>query len=201
MIQIRSNVFETNSSSTHSICISKKEPKIGSYVDFHLGYFGWENDKVNPANYLYTAIMCRSDSDELLNKLKEILDKNGIMYDFEEPEYDSHGWMLNGYIDHNYETNEFVDTVLDNEDMLMRLLFNLESVVYTGNDNEDGDNKPCNAAAEYKWFREDGVKFKGDGFDDWIEYYNGGKWVRKKVGNWDNSYYDPDNFDYFYKDN
>ena len=25
--------------------------------------------------------------------------------------------------------------------------------------------------------------------------------VYKKVGNWDNPYYDPDNFDYFYKSN
>ena len=32
--QIRSSVFETNSSSTHSIAISKAPPVIGKYIHF-----------------------------------------------------------------------------------------------------------------------------------------------------------------------
>lgn len=200
MIQIRSNVFETNSSSTHSICISKKEPKIGSFVSFSLGEFGWENAAVNPADYLYTAIMCRSDHDELLDKLKEILDKNGIMYDFEEPKQNSWGWY-DFYIDHSEDTDGFIDAALNDEDMLMRLLFNSDSVVYTGNDNDDYDNM-CEVAHEYKYVRDDNMKPpKIDDLDAIIAYYNPDNWVYKKVGNWDNPYYDPDNFDYFYKGN
>lgn len=62
MIQIRRNVFETNSSSTHSLAVPQeyntwniKKKKIS----FHLGSYGrpCKPVKANPANYLYTAIM------------------------------------------------------------------------------------------------------------------------------------------------
>ena len=62
MIQIRRNVFETNSSSTHSLAVPQdyntyniKKKKI----NFHLGYYGRPSKpvKANPADYLYTAIM------------------------------------------------------------------------------------------------------------------------------------------------
>jgi len=62
MIQIRRNVFETNSSSTHSLAIPQyyntwniKKKKI----NFHLGSYGrpCKPAKANPADYLYTAIM------------------------------------------------------------------------------------------------------------------------------------------------
>ena len=200
MIQIRSNVFETNSSSTHSICISKKEPKIGSYVSFNLGRFGWENSEADTADYLYTAIMCRSDHDKLLDKLKKILDNYGIMYDFEEPKSNSWSWY-DFYIDHAEELGAFINTVLNDEDMLMRLLFNSESVVYTGNDNDFGDDKMCDIACDYEYVRDDDAKPKSNNLDDLLDYYHSGNWVYKKVGNWDNPYYDPDNFDYFYKSN
>lgn len=181
MIQIRSNVFETNSSSTHSICISKKEPKIGSYVHFGLGEYGWSNREVNPADYLYTAIMCQDGHEELLDKLKGILDSYGIMYDFEKPVYDEYGWLDNGYIDHGYDTYGFINAVLNNEDMLMRLLFNSESTVYTGNDNQEGQPNGCNIADEYMWV-----------------YDNDDDWHGKEVPN---PYHDEENFDYFYKCN
>ena len=62
MIQIRRNVFETNSSSTHSLAVPQdyntyniKKKKIS----FHLGSYGRPSKpvKANPADYLYTAIM------------------------------------------------------------------------------------------------------------------------------------------------
>ena len=62
MIQIRRNVFETNSSSTHSLAVPQdyntyniKKKKI----NFHLGSYGRPSKpvKANPADYLYTAIM------------------------------------------------------------------------------------------------------------------------------------------------
>ena len=39
MKQIRRNVFETNSSSTHSIAISKKPAVIGNHIHFCIGEF------------------------------------------------------------------------------------------------------------------------------------------------------------------
>lgn len=41
--QIRKSVFETNSSSTHAICITKKKDnyKLPDHIDFEFGKFGW----------------------------------------------------------------------------------------------------------------------------------------------------------------
>lgn len=178
MKQIRNNAFETNSSSTHSICISKKPISAeGSFIHFYIGEYGWENDCVDTADYLYTAILCMEDSEDLLEKLKEILDYHRITYEFEEPDCDEDGWLRNGYIDHSDETREFVNSVLANEDMLMRCLFG-DSCVYTGNDNQDSCPAGCNIAYETTW-----------------EYENG-KYVTKP-----NPYHDPENYDYFFKGN
>ena len=178
--QIRSSVFETNSSSTHSIAISKAPVVAGKYISFGIGEFGWENDTADTADYLYTAILEQNNSSELLNKLKDILDKHSIEYKFEEPRYvkSSYGEYLDyGYIDHGYELGEFLDAVLNNEDLLMRYLFG-DSTVYTGNDNQESDPSGCNIADEYYWTEENG------------------KYVEKL-----NPYHDSANYEYFYKGN
>lgn len=183
MIQIRSNVFETNSSSTHSIAISRKPAAIGKSIYFRIGEFGWENDCVNTADYLYTAILEQNNSNELLNRLKEILDKYSIEYNFEGPKYQissdgKYEWLTYGYIDHGYELSEFLHTVLSNEDLLMRYLFG-DSMVYTGNDNQDDRPSGCNIADEYIW--------EEDENGEYVEVLN--------------PYHDPVNYEYFYKGN
>jgi hypothetical protein len=178
--QIRSSVFETNSSSTHSIAISKAPVVAGKYISFGIGEFGWENDTADTADYLYTAILEQNNSSELLNKLKDILDKHSIEYKFEEPRYvkSSYGEYLDyGYIDHGYELGEFLNAVLNNEDLLMRYLFG-DSTVYTGNDNQESDPSGCDIADEYYWTEENG------------------KYVEKL-----NPYHDSANYEYFYKGN
>ena len=183
MIQIRSSVFETNSSSTHSIAISKKPAVIGKHISFAIGEFGWENGCADTADYLYTAILEQNNSSELLNKLKEILDKYSIEYAFEKPTYQTssdgkYEWISYGYIDHGYELGDFLDAVLSNEDLLMRYLFG-DSNVYTGNDNQDDHPSGCNIADEYIWEEND----EGD----YVEVPN--------------PYHDPVNYEYFYKGN
>ena len=154
MKQIRKNVFETNSSSTHSICISKAPVTIGKYIHFGIGEFGWENDCADTADYLYTAILEQDNRDELLEKLKVILDDYHIEYEFEEPKYwigdSGEKYLDEGYIDHSSETIDFVDAVLSDNDMLMRYLFG-ESHVYTGNDNRNDHSDMCYAAYETIW--------------------------------------------------
>lgn len=111
--QIRSSVFETNSSSTHSIAIPKKTVVAGEYISFSIGEFGWENDCVNTANYLYTAILEQDDRDELLDKLKDILNNHSIKYKFQKPKYGKsndgeYAWLEYGYIDHSDEIRDFM---------------------------------------------------------------------------------------------
>lgn len=151
---IRNGMFETNSSSVHSICISKKpvENVKGKKIAFYLGEYGWEHETVDTSDYLYTAIMSLSDSEELLDKLKSILDKYEIDYTFQPVEKASHWWG----IDHSGETIDFVEAVLEDEDLLLRCLFSGESVVYTGNDNSGGDDlyDGCYIAESEKYDRE-----------------------------------------------
>lgn len=189
MIQIRQNVFETNSSSTHSIAIPKKCDKILNQIFFRIGEYGWENDTVyDTASYLYTAILNAynpKEANDKLGQLTDILNKNNIAYKFEkprwiEPNYDVYydvGYYEYGYVDHAYELCEFIDALLDNEDMLLRFL--ACGVVYTGNDNQDCRPDGCNIADDYIW-----------------EYDDMGNETCKP-----NPYHDEENFDYFYKGN
>ena len=181
--QIRNSVFETNSSSTHSIAISKTPVTIGKSISFNIGEFGWENDCVDTADYLYTAILEQSDRCDLLDRLKNILDNYSIEYEFEEPrwhksDYGDYSWLEYGYIDHSGETRELIYALLDNEDLLMRYLFG-NSYVYTGNDNQDDRPSGCNIADKYIY-----------------EEDEKGHYVEKL-----NPYHDEENYDYFYKGN
>ena len=178
--QIRNSVFETNSSSTHSIVIPKNGVEIGKSITFNIGEFGWANDCVDAADYLYTAILdvySFTVAEEKIEHLKRILDKHNVSYKFEEPSYEtgSYGTYLSyGYIDHGSECTEFIEAVLNDEDMLMRCLFG--GLVYTGNDNQDARPDGCDIADE--------------------EYYDYGK--DEMVVN---PYHDSENYDYFYKGN
>ena len=181
--QIRNSVFETNSSSTHSIAISKAPVVIGKSISFNIGEFGWENGIANTADYLYTAILEQDNHSELLNKLKEILDKHSIGYKFENPRYEksnygNYEYLDNGHIDHGYELIDFLDTILNDEDLLMRYLFG-DSIVYTGNDNQDCCPDGCNIAEEYVYMADE----------------NGNYYEQL------NPYHDAVNYDYFYKGN
>lgn len=148
--QIRRSCFETNSSSTHAICITKEGYTKGDYIEFEIGEFGWEFDTYSDlhsrASYLITAIF-NSDkdyADEKLQQLKDILSDNGIKYVIPEPKIDSweyngkteYFYDIDGYIDHVGETREFVEAVLSDSDKLMRYLFG-DSMIITGNDNSD----------------------------------------------------------------
>lgn len=169
MRQIRSGVFETNSSSVHSICIQKdKNITLPNSVYFGTGEYGWEFDCVDTASYLYTLILNSEDKEEKLNTLKSVLDKYNISYTFEEPKW--------GYVDHSYEAVDFVDAVLNDEDLLLRCLFGTSSCVYTGNDNSAEQDNMCYCADETIWDNE-------------------------KCELVSNPNHKPDKYDYFYKGN
>ena len=76
---MRRNVFESNSSSCHSIAISQdKVPNVaGKHVYFGAGEYGWGQDCVgDTASYLHTAIVDSSTPaqyEERIYKIKEIV--------------------------------------------------------------------------------------------------------------------------------
>lgn len=199
MFQIRNGVFETNSSSTHSICITKDpHAKLPGAIHFHVGCFGWEEDEVNPANYLYTGIMLAGsveESAELLDKLKSHLDRWGVTYRFWEVpmRWNPSSRWLNGphpdfnycEIDHYHEFRPLIDLLLDNENLLRRYLSE-GSIIYTGNDNlgSDGENPPkCYAHRPF--------------FDVDVQT-DTGEWNTKEVVN---PWHDEEKYQYFLKGN
>ena len=150
--QIRLNVFETNSSSTHAICIAKDGYELKDHIDFHTGEYGWECEEYidldNKASYLITAIlsMDKEYADEKLMQLKSILDDNDITYTIPELlniksyKYDgkTHRYydIGDGYIDHVGELKSWLDDLLLDSDKLFRYLFG-NSIIITGNDNDE----------------------------------------------------------------
>ena len=174
MLQIRHGVFETNSSSTHSICISKTHVDVpkGKKIYFTFGKYGWDDRTVgDTASYLYTGIY---GDEGALTKLKSILDKWGVEYEFEQPRDSGWGYLEHGYVDHSEGLREFVFAVLSDEDLLARYLFG-NACIYTGNDNEDNDPETFGQARSY--------------------YYD------EECERRDNPYHDPEHFDYFFKGN
>lgn len=161
--QIRQGCFETNSSSTHAICISKGDYCPRNHIDFKFGEFGWEmreyHSLENKASYLITAIFSstKKETDENLQKLKTILDNHNISYSIPEAEvkicdYDDETfeyYSIDGDIDHGDDAGEFIEAVLSDEDRLFRYLFG-ESMVITGNDNNDKFNTRMRDIVEYR---------------------------------------------------
>ena len=190
MIQIRSSVFETNSSSTHSIAIPRNCTSA-THVSFCIDEFGWGCEEADAANYLYTAIYMLSESEaeakEKIEKLKNVLNERGISYYFGRVE--SHVWhdkydntdyfcLDNGYIDHGYELKDFVDELLNNEDKLVRFISG--GLVFTGNDNSDNYGfirRYEEFTEDYDWRTKTTTKYKNQYYmsnhEDYEWYYKG----------------------------
>jgi hypothetical protein len=154
--QIRQSCFETNSSSTHAICIATDTLyDIPKTVNFDFGDFGWQIDKLTSrqerANYLYTCLgYCNLDElKKYIEFISNTLYKNGVEdINFESFKLCVYCWNnkteiyfepSDGYIDHGNETKKFVDTVCSNEKILLDYLFSDKSFILTGNDNDDCD--------------------------------------------------------------
>lgn len=136
MKKIRKGVFETNSSSTHSICIAKDTTiTLPKNLHFEFGEFGWEYDTLysiaEKASYLYTGLIANSrneDADRIFSFLKD----KGVDVTFES------GQDV-GYIDHSGNLTKFLNDICSDNDKLLRFLFSDLSFIITGNDNSEHD--------------------------------------------------------------
>lgn len=166
--KIRKNIFETNSSSTHSIVIGNNGEDIYAglpeELEFHGDEFGWEHrlhtDTQTKADYLFTSLLYMDSPYEYVEKIKSILSKWGIETTFDEIEekrYDS-GYVCYEvanrfcYVDHGDGNNALVRALCEDEAMLMNYLFSNGSYVETSNDNEYYDtlgSEPKNVLLSY----------------------------------------------------
>ena len=161
MIYIREGVFETNSSSTHSIVIVRENTTPNNEVDFRIGEFGWTRDLLTTPNekasYFYTSA-CDCLNKDVADDITALLTPYGIKCTFSKKAiFESSGdykWLYNGYVDHSENSREFVEALFNDTSKLIDFLFNGESYVETGNDNDDypvGETKPhCEYIEYYK---------------------------------------------------
>lgn len=135
--KIRTCVFETNSSSTHSICVAKNQTlTFPKQVEFELGEFGWGESTLScissKASYLYTGIVYMGhEVEKSLDIIKSVLNDKGVESIF-QPE-------SGGYIDHGSDLEDFINDLLSDPDKLLNYLFSDLSFVLTGNDNSDSN--------------------------------------------------------------
>ena len=140
MFKIRKNVFETNSSSTHTICICRdpiSEDAKNKVLDIDTtAEFGWEQSKADPVDYLYAMAKCFGRVDELLDMFEDL--NLHVIYDGEEttpgipdPEDDEY-W--DAPIDQYGDFYDLFDDLMSDSDFFLRFLFG-KTVIYTGNDN------------------------------------------------------------------
>ncbi len=150
---LRHGVFETNSSSVHSICIAtgKKIPlTIPETLYVEPNDYGWEHAVLSTpkekGDYLYTAILILTHEkllNKTLTKLTDWLHTRGCEItweatskkDFEDGQYFGHG------IDHSYDEGlrDFVNHITKSPTDLCNFLFSDNSYIVTGNDNDDSD--------------------------------------------------------------
>lgn len=153
----RRNVFETNSSSTHSICITKENTKVDIpdkiWIDLGNYEFGWEYDKYCTAEeklaYLIFGLTTETyykDKDKGYKRIMKLLKTVGKWVKSIHIEgleficYEGKTYLntTGGYVDHASDMEDLLDAVLEDEELLKRYLFSTDSFIATGNDNADG---------------------------------------------------------------
>ena len=140
MITIRKGVFETNSSSTHSIVIAREGTQPSDEIEFRIGEYGWENRELwgpnEKASYIYTLAcdaLCRDVADDFA----KLLSPFGINCKFTLKPVFENGYLRNGYVDHADDGIDLVNDCLSDGSLLLDLIFNDKSNVVTGNDNNE----------------------------------------------------------------
>jgi hypothetical protein len=136
-ILIRKGVFETNSSSAHSVSIADETkefvldalyPDQNGNILLTGGEFGWDwfkhNDALTKANYAAQAFNNNgNDMEMLVDVIKEMTGAEEVLFDCED-----------GYIDH-----DSYGTAPTNREDLKNFIFNKNSWLFGGNDNSTAD--------------------------------------------------------------
>ena len=157
MKRIRKGIFETNSSSTHALCITKDNDNIEIPKTISINIdefeFGWSYEEWDSAEdkiaYFILGILNISYNEgigkgatileEFINDLKEFgiekIDIEGIrFYHYENQYY----FESEGYVDHASELLYFIKEMMANKESLKRFLFSRDSFILGGNDNDEG---------------------------------------------------------------
>lgn len=171
MKNIRHNIFETNSSSTHSISIAEDSdgildtiiPDEDGNIVLNGGEFGWSWDAINDSltKLNYCAIDQVGAINNKLDLLKQVVcDHTGakdviinFSTDYQYPKY--------SYIDHQSVGTSL--SAFDSAESLKQFIFNPKSYLFTGNDNSEPPPNFFDAGKDVKYthrFRLGGVNLE-----------------------------------------
>jgi len=149
MRKIRQGMFETNSSSTHSItihpgvCTAKLAVNVNGAVTIRPGDFGWEvetyKDAETKASYCLTYAM-QTKRGKLLKMLRKVIKEQvgakSVAFEALHPDSDyGDEW---GHIDHqSIDDSDVCGPAFESETALRQFIFNRESILRTDNDNHE----------------------------------------------------------------
>lgn len=154
MISIRKGVFETNSSSVHSLVIADAMPDLSKPLTVHVKVdeYGWGPDTLTTpgerGSYLYTAMCCscagrnkepnRKPKDPI-DDLSSLLSPWGVTVVCDEGarfvQHKNYWFLDNGYIDHDEDLSSFVGSVMEDPPLALRFIFSDDSIGIIYNDN------------------------------------------------------------------
>lgn len=140
------HLFETNSSSSHSITINNDTnlftsilPDKDGNITLEGGEFGWEVEKYRDAltKSNYCAVFASGD-EKMTEMLKQVISKQtGAKNVIILADTDDYKSKYSSYIDHQsarYEGGACLEA-FESEDNLRNFIFNNKSVLYIDNDN------------------------------------------------------------------
>lgn len=151
-INMRKGVFETNSSSMHSLCINKEKVNLEFHtpeiMNVELGDYGWGYEILNTPedklSYIITSIQYH-DNDVID---RESLRNNNYFIWLKEMIFEFTGSIINlvsntneddlGYVDH--QSTDILDSIwIDDEkefkEVMKNIIFNKEATIIISNDN------------------------------------------------------------------
>lgn len=151
MKKIRHNVFETNSSSTHSLSINDDSilldtiiPDEYGIVTINGGEFGWEwekfNDAYTKASYALTGVLYVEDRETALSTLHDVI-REHTLAEVVELVLDTTKENYDVYIDHQSVEDGEMNNLLFDKTRLHNFIFNKNSWLFLGNDNSSAPNK------------------------------------------------------------
>ena len=156
-IQIRNSVFETNSSSIHTIAITKYNgsSKNNITLEAQTGNFGWEHELYmlpkDKLSYLWTAIYCLADDEawgeekdfvkhaQILEDWKKIISPVFAEYNIEIEYKHVDPFSFDYDIDHGYKLNNMLEDFKNNPKLMVDFVMGEKSVIETYNDNGEYD--------------------------------------------------------------
>lgn len=144
MKTVRNNVFETNSSSTHSITVCEDNGKYKENLPIKVnpiwyGEFGWEFEVWGTIEeklaYMIRCLVCYDyNKDNLQDKIRPIQERlHNLGIDFELPTYEEY---MDGYVDHADWYQDEIEDIYKDDNTLLTFLLSDNSYIEGGNDNE-----------------------------------------------------------------